>query len=238
MKQPETMAFSALLASSVHDMKNSVGLVMHLVEQLRAGQPSGDEQFGQLSFEASRLNNYLIQLMTLYKLEQDQYRSQHSEQYLDEFIEDLLMMSRPALDSRGISTEIDVDPELCWEFDVSLVNGTLGSVLTNLLRYADRRIRISARSWRPDCSDSGSDDGAHRYLRLQIEDDGPGFPESMLGRLDRIPMGVDFVSGSTGFGLYFARQVAQLHRRDQYQGFVELSNGGPLGGACFQLCLP
>ena len=75
-------------------------------------------------------------------------------------------------------------------------------------------------------------------LRFRIEDDGPGYPEKMLGELSERPMGVDFVSGSTGLGLYFSVQVAALHQREDRNGRVVLSNSSRLGGGCFELILP
>ncbi|OMH38332.1 sensor histidine kinase KdpD [Motiliproteus sp. MSK22-1] len=248
MSNVEPLDFSTLLASSVHDMKNSIGMLLHLVAQMEAQADGESQQFGQLNFEINRLNNYLIQMMTLYKLEQRQYRSELVEHYLDDFIEDLVLMNRPLLESRGVEVEQQVNEQLSWEFDGQLVNGVISTILTNVIRYAEGRVLISAERVRisADCIQLSANEEGASYLCIRVEDDGKGFPEKMLGKLDLVPMGVDFVSGSTGFGLYFAQTVAQLHRRIQspdqpdsaLQGFVELSNDSSLGGGCFRLFLP
>ncbi len=242
MKPGDPLSFSTLLASSVHDMKNSIGMLLHVLEEQRTQLTSSDDQYGQVHFELSRVNNYLIQMMTLYKLEQDQYFSQHDEHYLDEFIEDLVLMNRPILHARGVEIDQQVESDLCWEFDAPLVSGVLSSIFTNVIRYADSQVRISAEQVKISAEqvavDSPLAGSEHGYLCLSVEDDGRGFPTKMLGRIDQMQMGVDFVSGSTGFGLYLAQQVAQLHQNNQHTGFVQLSNGGSLGGGCFQLYLP
>ncbi len=220
-----SLDFSTLLASTVHDMKNSIGLLMHQINQLPI-QPGGQPlDTGQLQFEATRLNNYLIQLLTLYKFEQDQYPIQLDEYYLDEFVEDLVLMNQPILQPWGISIEQQVTADLCWSFDRNLLAGLLCNIFTNVIRYAKSQVRIEC------IQDQG-------MLRIRIEDDGPGYPEKMLGELSEQPMGVDFVSGSTGLGLYFSVQVAALHQCEGQRGRVLLSNGGSLGGGCFELLLP
>jgi two-component system, OmpR family, sensor histidine kinase SenX3 len=49
---------------------------------------------------------------------------------------------------------------------------------------------------------------------------------------------LDFAGGNTGLGLYFARQVAAMHREGEQHGEVRLQNGGTYGGACFAVRLP
>ncbi|MEH6650792.1 MAG: HAMP domain-containing sensor histidine kinase [Motiliproteus sp.] len=220
--------FSTILASTVHDMKNSIGMLMHQINQLQMDSPPEPADLGQLQFEAARLNNYLIQLMTLYKVDNQQYQFQADECYLDEFVEDAVLMNQPILQPWGITIEQLVDAELCWNFDKNLVVGVLGNIVTNVIRYAKAKVRICA-------------SGSNGELCLRIEDDGPGYPEAMLGQLEKREMGVDYISGSTGFGLYFSVLVAEQHSAADdptRQGRVVLSNGGELGGGCFELYLP
>ena len=54
--------------------------------------------------------------------------------------------------------------------------------------------------------------------------------------------GVNFLTNSSGLGLYFACEVAKMHKHRQRGGSVQLENGAPgdttLGGGCFVLRLP
>jgi hypothetical protein len=49
---------------------------------------------------------------------------------------------------------------------------------------------------------------------------------------------VDFISNSSGLGLYFSSEVAKMHKHRQRSGSIALENGGTLGGGCFVLRLP
>ncbi len=228
MGETGSLDFSTLLAASVHDMKNSVGMLSHLAAELQASG-GGDPRWGQIDLEVARLNSYLMQLMTLYKLQQQQYRGLTLEHYLDEFVDDLLVSQRAPLQARGIRVRQQVPAGLSWEFDGQLVTGALSTILTNVIHHRGAEVQVSAERVRVADED---------YLCLRIEDDGAGFPAPMLGRLEQVSLGVNFATGSTGFGLYFARQVALVHRQGTRRGYVELANGGALGGGCFQLYLP
>jgi hypothetical protein len=44
--------------------------------------------------------------------------------------------------------------------------------------------------------------------------------------------------GSTHLGLYFAEEIARLHKQKNRVGYIRLENGPPLGGGSFNLFLP
>jgi signal transduction histidine kinase len=75
-------------------------------------------------------------------------------------------------------------------------------------------------------------------LVIRVEDNGSGYPSSVLEAGDAVSKGVDFASGSTGLGLYFSSMVAKLHKNCGKTGGIFLENGGNLGGSCFILRLP
>jgi hypothetical protein len=50
--------------------------------------------------------------------------------------------------------------------------------------------------------------------------------------------GVNFMTNSTGLGLYFSSEVARMHKHRGRHGALRLENGGAFGGGCFVLTLP
>lgn len=220
--------FSTILASSVHDMKNSLGLLLSTLDSMteQCGQCERSSKEAQcLRYEANRLNGNLLQLLTLYKINRQHVVPDISHHRVFDFLEENLVGNEPLLDAKGITLELECQEDLVWFFDRELLAGVLNNILNNAFKYAGDRMRVSAVT---------EADG----LVLRIEDNGRGYPASMLGPYSDERNSVSFQSGSTGLGLYFAAVIASLHKNGDRQGSVVISNGGGLGGGCFAIHLP
>jgi len=68
--------------------------------------------------------------------------------------------------------------------------------------------------------------------------DGKGYPDSMQHTGTLNFKSLDFKSGSTSLGLFFASSVARLHSEGKRSGSIKLHNGGSLGGGVFEIWLP
>lgn len=230
MNQDEqALDFSTVIASTVHDMKNSLAMLMQAHSQwlarLPQAQRSGAEQ-GVIDFEFAHLNGMLVQLLGLYKLGVNQMPLQPAYHELDDFIEAQLAAHQEVFSSRGIIATYEVDPlSPLGFFDRELVASVLGNCINNAIRYARESLLITV-----------SDEAGQ--LVLSINDDGDGYPAEMLERQADYVQGINHGSGSTGLGLYFANRIAALHQRNGVVGHTEISNGGPLGGGVFSLYLP
>ena len=224
--------FIDILASTLHDTKNSLGLLSNtlakIIESCQEKDSSLSQDFNLLQYEIKRLNHNQIRLLALYKAEKSQFSVNVDYHSVSECLEDVAIQSEPFLASKGIEIELDCPETLFWAFDRSLIGGILDNVLNNALRYTKEKVRISA----------GEVNG---YLILSVYDNGAGYPASMLvnGEDDiLLKESVDFNTGSTMLGLYFAKLVAGLHVNKERQGYIALSNGGQLGGGTFALYLP
>lgn len=228
--------FSLVLASSVHDMKNSLSMVLHSVDELttllpevNAGHPAA-QRLATLHYEASRVNNDLVQLLTLYKLENGVAGISLDQHELDDFLLEQAARYEPLFAARGVECSVDVEPALHGTFDRDLVGGIVTTIVANAIRYCSSAIRLSA-------SVPAGDD-AQYALQISVTDDGSGFPPEMLKAAEGFSSTSDFGSGSTHLGLYFADRIAKLHRRDGLEGAIRLSNHTEAGSACFELLLP
>ncbi|MFJ2284199.1 sensor histidine kinase [Pseudomonas sp. NPDC087803] len=230
MNQDEqALDFSTVIASTVHDMKNSLAMLTQAHSQWLARLPqeqrSGAEQ-GVIDFEFAHLNGMLVQLLGLYKLGVNQLPLQPAYHELDDFIEAQLASHQEVFASRGIIATYEVDPlSPLGFFDRELVASVLGNCINNAIRYARESLLITV-----------SDEAGQ--LVLSINDDGDGYPAEMLERQADYVQGINHSSGSTGLGLYFANRIAALHQRNGVVGHTEIRNGGPLGGGVFSLYLP
>ena len=227
--EQQSLDFSTVIASTVHDMKNSLAMLMQAHSQWLSRLPESvrkaPEQ-GVIDFEFAHLNDMLVQLLGLYKLGVNQLPLQPAYHELDDFIEAQLAGHHDVFASRAIVVSYDVDPlSPLGFFDRELVASVLANCINNAVRYARHAILISV-----------SDEAGQ--LVLTVNDDGEGYPAQMIEHQADYVQGINQSSGSTGLGLYFAGRIAALHQRNGVAGRTEINNGGPLGGGVFRLYLP
>jgi two-component system, OmpR family, sensor histidine kinase SenX3 len=223
---------STFLLSSIHDMKNSLGMMSAYLEEAlnEPGRAAGDDtsarrKTAQALYEAQRVNNHLIQLLALYKIDQSFYPFDPQDQPLADLAREALARAQPLADSKGVNLDFDCPEDLYGWLDYELVFGVVVQALHNALHYTRSQVFLSA---------TAIGDG----VLVRIEDDGPGFPDFLLEQGNASQRGISFETGSTGLGLYFADVVARLHRAGERSGRISLANGGRFGGGCFSLELP
>ena len=226
----DSLDFSDILASSVHDIKNSLGLILTNLDDLIANPDNRIANPGQanlLQHEVRRANGSLIQLLTLYKLGQEQLAVRVSDNNLSEFLDELVAENRSVCRSLKLELSCSCDANLEGYFDAELIRSVLDSTIGNARRYAQRQIQLNAES---------QDD----FLVIRVEDDGPGFPTYLTSLRDYRPSALRENSDSnhTQLGLYFAARIAQLHCHGARSGRIQLRNTYQLSGGCFELWLP
>lgn len=221
--------FASVLASTVHDMKNSLCMLIQSTEliQQESAQLSGDarDELARLNYEANRLNSNLLQLLSLYRLERNQLPVQIDQHYLADIAEELVLKNQFYTEQRQLQLQTELADNLHWFFDYDLVMNLLSDAVANALRYCDRRILLSISQ-------------QQQLLVLEVHDDGGGFPQFMLNS-DAIDMNTpDLANNHTGLGIFFAKLIARAHNNKGVRGTVELRNGGRYGGGVFRLTLP
>lgn len=125
-----------------------------------------------------------------------------------------------------ISVDVERAPA-CAFFDDALIRMALGNALHNACRHARSHVQLAA--FEQEC-----------MLVLQVCDDGPGFPDSVLMSGGKLPAAVS--NSGTGIGLHLAHKIAGLHQLNGCGGHIELSNtadeSGQVNGGQFRIVLP
>lgn len=217
---------SAFLASAVHDMKNSIGILINFLESnLTELGPHARDKATPMLYEVKRVNDNLVQMLAIYKIGNQFYPFDLTENSIDDFVREVVEQNKTLLDYSGIALDVDLDKGLTWYFDYELISGVISHALNNATHYTKDKLRLSVK-----------EEGGELVMR--VEDNGSGYPDSVLEAGDAVSKGVNFASGSTGLGLYFSSMVAKLHKNRGRTGGIFLENGGNLGGSCFILRLP
>ncbi len=219
--------FVDLLANSVHDIKNSIGLLLSAADALSVIPLAGEARADvcTLQHEARRINYDLMHLLGLFKFERTRAAVQLSVVDCHELLAELAAFNEELLAQRGIA--LTTDCRLAGEgyFDRELVIGVLNSIVNNAFRHAHAKVVVTCEVR----------DG---YTVFSIVDDGAGYaPKLLAADLDQPGM-TAYRHGNTGLGLYFARRIAAMHEHRGRQGRVELRNAADHGGGCFELWLP
>jgi signal transduction histidine kinase len=231
---PDTHDLFLFLASTAHDMKNSISVLSGTLERLLVdASPKTESAYPEMAhmlYQTKRLNDNLMQLLALYKqVGKPEYPFDLQPIALGHLVEQVAAMERVLLQSRGIRLVLDVDPELIWHLDEDLVVGVLSHAINNAIHYTCDTVRLAI------CEREG-------WLELRVEDNGPGYPPALLkaGTIAtrEVAGGVNFLTNSAGLGLYFSSEVAKMHRHRGRSGSLHLENGGAYGGGCFILRLP
>lgn len=221
--------FSLVLASSVHDMKNSIGMLIASLESFMEDtppqNPKQSKNLNILHYEASRINAELVQLLTIYRMQNNHLPLRVDQHYVIDVLEDQVARNQALIESRDIHLKLECEDNLTWFFDADLVGSVVQNVIVNCSRYTRGELVIAAKT-----------DGD--MLCIMVADDGMGYPPNML-QASTIPLDeAQLSSGNTHLGLYFADKIASLHKQKNRKGYIRLENGPPLGGGCFTMHLP
>ena len=205
------------IADASHELRSPVA---SLRTQLETAQPSDPELLPDLLAETVRLQELSEELLLIARLEAGRSVLRSTTVDLDDVVDTAVARAHvPAgvqLDDTGVAP-VQVAGE------AALLERVVDNLLTNALRHAERRVRVTTRA---------HGGGAE----LVVEDDGPGVPpadrERVLLPFTRLDDGRDRRSGGAGLGLAVVRDACAAHG-----GSVEMLTGG-LGGALVRVLLP
>ncbi len=121
--------------------------------------------------------------------------------------------------SRGLSIEVDVQPEHSIRGQREDLEEMLGNLLDNACKWAKSKVKIQSVQ-------------EHATVILIVDDDGPGLPPSMRDQVLQRGVRADEAAPGYGLGLAIVRDLAQL-----YEGTITLENS-PMDGVRATLRLP
>lgn len=219
--------FPAILASSIHDIKNSLSHIRELIKQLaRLNNNAENSEFQLLETEANRMNSSLMQLLILYKIDSSLFKPVIDEYPAGEIIADVAAQQGSLLALNNIELMLECPEDLMCYCDNALINTALISIVNNAQRYCRKKILLSAHQVE------------HDAVCFCVEDDGQGYSDNFKCSRQAQSFESDFSTGNTGLGLFFASTIAQLHTQGTQKGYITTDNDSRLGGARFSLFLP
>jgi two-component system sensor histidine kinase KdpD len=218
---------SALLQSVSHDLRTPLATIRAAAGTLRPDSRLSEEDRAEsadaIDREVEYLNRLVTNLLDLSRIEAGALRAETDVFELDDLIGRVLERLHTRLAGRPLQVELGGPPV---RVDPVFVDEAVTNAIENALKYTPggTAIRVAARP---------VDEG---FVRLSIEDAGPGVPEDALPRLFekfyRVPGGPGGSRSGTGIGLAVV------------QGLIEATGGragarrSDLGGLAIDLDLP
>ncbi|MCU7834341.1 MAG: HAMP domain-containing histidine kinase [gamma proteobacterium symbiont of Taylorina sp.] len=229
-KDTQAEQLNAVLMSFIHDIKNSLLVSLSGLDSLYDAVdnllPEQKNSFNQIQYELRRINNSLIQLLSLYKMETQLFSIQADQYNCYDFLDELIISNKPLNKQTSFSFKLDCDQDIEWFFDRDLIATIINSTINNSIRYTHSEIILTAKI------------NDNNFLEICIEDDGDGFPEKMFTHPENLETVINMKSGSTGLGLYFAEKIANIHQNGEKEGTIFIDNQSQIGGGRFTLFLP
>ncbi len=199
--------------SLTHELKSPVAAILGASEILQGDvpEPKRARFLQNIRSEAGRLRDLLERLLHLAALEKQKKLEDPVPVNLREMLDRAWDHHALVASARGVTLQRELAERLIVEGDPWLVEMALSNLIQNAIDFAPKGSAIIASGYRFDSK-----------TVIEIEDRGPGIPDyahqRVFERFYSLPR-PDTGKKSTGLGLCFVKEVAELHG-----GSVELAN--------------
>ncbi len=214
------------LHTLTHELKSPLAAIRGAAELLDEEMPLADRRrfIGNIRNESQRLQEVVEQLLGLAALEKRQGLEQTEAIDITALLQRLYRDKQPMLKERGLAFESELAGGVKLVGERFLLQQALSNLIDNAIAFSPEGGMITLQSRVVD-----------QQWHLTVADRGPGVPEFALGRVFErfysLPR-PDSDLRSSGLGLSFVFEVAQLHGGD-----ITLQNREG-GGAVANLILP
>jgi len=208
-----------------HELKSPLAAIQGAAELLHEDMPAPQRQrfMGNIQRETRRIQGLVDRMLELAAVEKRQTLERVEQIKLAALVQDIAQSMEALFQQRAVKLQIDIAASLMVSGERFLIRQAVLNLVQNALEFSASGgwVTLTVESQGPS-------------LCLRVEDQGPGVPEYALDkvfeRFYSLPR-PDGSGKSTGLGLSFVREVAELHG-----GSARLCNKAD-GGAIAELCL-
>jgi two-component system phosphate regulon sensor histidine kinase PhoR len=220
------------VANVSHELKTPLAVIKASVETLQDGAVEDTENrgmfLGQILDQAERLNNLILDMLSLARIESGSERLQSTRVSLAEAVQDCFDRHIAQVELRKQHLEM-IPPEEPSAAEIYTDEEALMQILDNLvdnaLKYTQEGSHIRVRWY-----------GLGDHICIEVQDDGPGIPEEdqprIFERFYRVDKARSRELGGTGLGLAIVKNLAHTMK-----GSVSVRSL-PGQGATFTVSLP
>lgn len=206
-----------------HELKSPLTGILATTELLQQDIPAADrKQFiDNIHDSAQRMTTLIERLLGLAAVE-NKNRIEHPQRLdIADLLRQVIVSRKPHLQQKQLTVELCADEGITLSGEATLLSQSLANVLDNAIDFSPQNSVIEAHI-------SSVEQGGKNYAKITIRDHGAGIADFAKSRLFERFFSTprpDTQQRSSGLGLAFVKEVAQLHG-----GSVSLDNH-PEGGA-------
>ena len=168
---------SNFLSLVSHDLKTPLAKIQAVTERLRRelGLPADErsdwkELLDSIENSNQELKHYIISILNLSKIESQKVILNKRSADINALIQRTIRRLRPLATARGLEIDEQLEPLFSVECDEDLMQQVLTNLIDNAIKYSPAGSRVIVRS---------REEG-ERYVRLEVQDFGPGIPKDQL----------------------------------------------------------
>ena len=208
--------------SLAHDLRSPMMAIRGKLELalLADHESSSADPIASALEELDRLSDFLTKSLDVAEANADALHLRKVALNLDELLRSMIDLYEPSFTERGLKVSLRSPSAVMVSADSALLHRMLANLLDNALKHLPSGTRIAIEL-----------QAQEEFGRLEIADDGPGFPPEVVGRPFEKNVKGNASTGN-GLGLAFAEAVVRAHG-----GQIRAFNG-PRGGASIVVDLP
>lgn len=209
-----------------HEIKSPLSAIRGAAELLQEDMPRAQQArfLGNIRSETDRIGCIVERMLELATLENQRGRPEMAPVDMSALIHTVVESQEHQCAAKGLQVETRIPDKLTLAANEFLLHQALANLLQNAIDFSPAGGKVMVEA----ASDA-------KQVTLTVTDEGPGVPDYAREKIfERFYSLARPGTGrkSTGLGLNFVREVAQLH-----DGTIRLSNR-PQGGTCAELALP
>ena len=217
------------VANVSHELKTPITSITGFAETLLSGAKDDKESLDRfltiIYDESSRLQGLIEDLLTLSRLEADEFKIERTDVDMNQLIEEVLPVVEQRAKQEGITLTANVKDDIMLKADSERVKQVIINLMNNAISYTGENGTVNL---------TVSDEG--EKVHIQVTDDGIGIPEEAVTRIFERFYRVDKArsrnTGGTGLGLAIVKHIVEVH-----DGNISVESK-PDKGSVFHVHLP
>lgn len=204
--------YRTTLTDLTHSLKTPLAVLQSTLRSLRTGKLALDQAEPQMLEQISRISQQIGYYLHRASMRSGSALISREVHPVGPLLDNLSSALNKVYQRKGVSISLDISPEIVFIGEQNDFMEVMGNLLDNACKYCLEFVEVSASQ-------------QEETLHLVVEDDGPGIPETLRGRVFDRGQRADTLRPGQGVGLAVAREVVS-----QYQGQI-IASESPLGGA-------